>query len=77
MLALAYLALPLLAALGLPGGVAAAVALPLPLAAWLAWRMARGGWRRPAAWNGLAFWSIGLLMASAGLALAAFVVGVL
>jgi hypothetical protein len=50
-----------------------ALLLPLPLAAWLAWRMARGAWRDPAAWNGLAFWSIGLLMASAGLALAAFV----
>lgn len=73
LLALAYLSLPLLVRLGLPAVVAAAVALPLPLAVWLAGRMARGAWRDPTAWNGLAFWSIGLLMASAGLAVMAFV----
>ena len=66
--------LPLLVLAGLPGVVAAAVLLPLPLAAWLAWRMARGDWRNPAAWNSLGFWSIGLLMATAGLELIAFLV---
>ena len=49
-----------------------AVLWPLPLGVWLAWRMRGGGWRDPAAWNGLAFWSIGLLLASAGLELVAF-----
>jgi 1,4-dihydroxy-2-naphthoate octaprenyltransferase len=42
LLAAAYLATPLLVGLGLPPLVAAAVWLPLPLAVWLAWRMARG-----------------------------------
>ncbi|MBP6786037.1 MAG: prenyltransferase [Candidatus Promineofilum sp.] len=73
LLATAYLSLPLLVGAGLPALAAWAVLLPLPLAAWLTWRMVRGGWRDPAAWNGLAFWSIGLLMASAGLVMAAFV----
>ncbi len=74
LLALAYLMLPLLVLAGLPVMVAAAVLLPLPLAVWLAWRMARGDWRNPAAWNSLGFWSIGLLMATAGLELIAFLV---
>lgn len=73
LLALAYLSLPLLVVAGLPLPVAVAVLLPLPLAVWLAWQMSRGAWRRPAAWNALGFWSIGLLMASAGLELVAFV----
>ncbi|MBI5879586.1 MAG: prenyltransferase [Chloroflexi bacterium] len=38
--------------------------LSAPLGAWLCWRMARGDWARPACWNGLAFWSIGLLVGS-------------
>lgn len=74
LLAAAYLSLPALVWAGLPGLVAAAALLPLPLAAWLAGRMMRGAWRDPRAWNGLGFWSIGLLMATAGLMLAAFVV---
>ena len=64
---------PLLVVAGLPLPVAVAVLLPLPLAVWLAWQMSRGAWRRPAAWNALGFWSIGLLMSSAGLELVAFV----
>ena len=72
LLALGYLALPALVWAGLPWPVAAAVLLPLPLAAWLAWRMARGAWRDPSAWNSLGFWSIGLLIATAGLELLAF-----
>ncbi len=72
LLVLGYLALPLLMLAGLPVVVAVAVLLPLPLAVWLAWRMARGDWRNPAAWNSLGFWSIGLLMGTAGLELVAF-----
>jgi 1,4-dihydroxy-2-naphthoate octaprenyltransferase len=71
-LALAYLALPVLVALGLPPLVALAVLLALPLASWLAIRMGRGAWADPAAWDSLAFWSIGLLMLSGGLEVLAF-----
>jgi 1,4-dihydroxy-2-naphthoate octaprenyltransferase len=71
-LALAYLALPVLVALGLPPLVAVAVLLALPLAGWLAIRMGRGAWADPAAWDSLAFWSIGLLMLSGGLEVLAF-----
>lgn len=67
-----YLSLPLLIWAGLPLFAAAAVLLPLPLAGWLVWRMARGEWRQETSWNGLAFWSIGLLMATGGLELIAF-----
>ncbi len=72
LLATAYLSLPLLVRAGLPALAALAVLLPLPLGVWLAWRMVSGAWREPAAWNGLAFWSIGLLLASAALELVAF-----
>jgi 1,4-dihydroxy-2-naphthoate octaprenyltransferase len=72
LLALAYLSLPVLIWWGLPSLAAAAVLLPLPLALWLARRMAHGAWRNRAEWSGLAFWSIGLLMATAGLELIAW-----
>ena len=73
LLVAAYGSLPLLLWAGLPPLVVAATLAPLPLALWLAWRMARGEWRERAAWSGLAFWSIGLLMATAALQLAAWV----
>lgn len=71
-LALAYASLPLLWSGGVPGLVVLALALPLPLALWLGWRVQRGAGERPEAWNSLGFWSIGLLMASAALAAAAY-----
>lgn len=71
-LALAYTALPFLVMLGLPALVALAVLLPLPLALWLGYRIKRGDWSNPAAWSSLSFWSIGLLMLSAGLEALAF-----
>jgi 1,4-dihydroxy-2-naphthoate octaprenyltransferase len=71
-LTLAYIALPVLVLLGLPPLVALAVLLPLPMAAWLAYRMQGEAWDKPAAWNSLAFWSIGLLMLSGGLEVLAF-----
>ncbi|HOU39721.1 MAG TPA: prenyltransferase [Promineifilum sp.] len=74
LLALGYLSLPLLVWAGLPPLVAVAVLLPLPLAIWLAWQMSHDAWRDPTAWNALGFWSIGLLMATAGLELLAFLV---
>ncbi|MFN2223868.1 MAG: prenyltransferase, partial [Candidatus Promineifilaceae bacterium] len=66
-LAVAYLALPLLVWLGLPALAALALVLISPLAAWQGWRIWRGAWRQPEKWNSLGFWSIGLVMASAGL----------
>ncbi len=71
-LAMAYLLLPLSTALGLPGVVAAADLLPLPLSIWLAWCMAHGAWRDPAQWNNLGFVSIVLLMATTILETAVF-----
>lgn len=71
-LALAYLSLPLLWAAGLPWLVVLAVLAMSPLAAWQALRMGRGDWRQPRAWNSLGFWSIGLLMGTAGLMVLAF-----
>ena len=70
--ALAYLALPLLVWLGLPSLAALAVALISPLGIWQGWRMWRGAWRLPEKWNSLGFWSIGLIMASAGMEFLAF-----
>ncbi len=69
---LAYGSLPVLVGWGLPGLAAAAVAVPLPLSVWLARRMIRFARGAPADWNRMAFWSIGLLMGTAGLVLAAF-----
>lgn len=71
-LAAAYLSLPLLWLAGVPWQVVLGIVLPLPLGAWLAWRMQRGEGEQPGAWNSLGFWSIGLLMGSAGLAFLAF-----
>lgn len=72
LIAVAYLSLPLLVWAGLPPAAALAVAIPLPLACWQGWRMWRGEWQEPAAWNSLGFWSIGLLMGSATLEMLAF-----
>jgi 1,4-dihydroxy-2-naphthoate octaprenyltransferase len=72
-LALAYLSLPLLVWWGLPPLAALALALLSPLAAWQVWRMTQGAWIQPQKWNSLGFWSIGLIMASAGAELLAFI----
>ena len=63
----AYAVLPLVALAGLPPTVAAAAALTAPLAAWQAWRIARGAWARPATWSSVAFVSIILLIGTAAL----------
>jgi 1,4-dihydroxy-2-naphthoate octaprenyltransferase len=60
-----YLLLPLLVWLGLPAAVAFAVLLTLPLAGWQGWRIRQGAAADPARWEALAFWSIGLLLATA------------
>ena len=71
-LALAYLCIPLLLWLGLPILVALALLLISPLAFWQGWRMLRGAWTKPDNWNSLGFWSVGLVMSSAGAEFFAF-----
>jgi 1,4-dihydroxy-2-naphthoate octaprenyltransferase len=63
-LVLAYAMLPILVMIGLPGVVALAVAGTTPLAIWQAWRVGRAYGNR-AAWGGLAFGGIALLMGTA------------
>lgn len=72
LLPLAYGVLPLLVMAGLPAAVAVAILAVSPIAIWQWIRMARGQWADETAWNSLAFWSIGLLMASALAETAAF-----
>ncbi len=72
LLPLAYGVLPLLVLAGLPTTAAVALLAVSPIAIWQWIRMARGQWADESAWNSLAFWSIGLLMASALAETAAF-----
>jgi 1,4-dihydroxy-2-naphthoate polyprenyltransferase len=72
LLAAAYAMLPLLVRAGLPAAVALAVLSGAPLAAWLAWRMARGDWQQPSRWSRLAFATIALLILTATAQLATF-----
>jgi 1,4-dihydroxy-2-naphthoate octaprenyltransferase len=53
--------LPILFLLGLPPRVVAFAALPAPIALWQAVRLARGAFRDPRQWEGLAFCSVALL----------------
>lgn len=69
----AYAALPALVFMGLPPAVAAAAGLTAPLAMWQGFRVVRGAWAEPARWDGLALWSIALLMGTAAAELLAFV----
>jgi len=61
----AFGALPLAALAGLPAEVALAPLALAPVGLWQAWRVARGGYRDPARWESVAFWSVALLVASA------------
>lgn len=61
---LCFLSLPLLVVLGLPGRIALAAALPAPLGAWHAWRLFRGAFRLPEAWESLAFTSVVLVLST-------------
>ncbi|MFW5941561.1 MAG: prenyltransferase [Chloroflexota bacterium] len=68
-----YLMLPLLWAAGLPALVVVALLLfTLPGTVWLAWRVGQGKWRELAWWNWFGFVSIGLVVGSALVMLAAF-----
>jgi 1,4-dihydroxy-2-naphthoate octaprenyltransferase len=71
-LLVAYAALPLLVLGGLPPVVAAVAALGTPLAAWQGWRVLHGAWKERNSWNGLALWSVVLLMGTATVELLAF-----
>jgi 1,4-dihydroxy-2-naphthoate polyprenyltransferase len=72
-LALAALVLPLLLLGGVPGRVVALIALfSLPLLLWFGWRIRQGVWGQPRWWNWLGFFSIGLLVGSAAVALVGF-----
>jgi 1,4-dihydroxy-2-naphthoate octaprenyltransferase len=70
----AYALLPLVVLAGLPWQVATVLLVMTPIAAWQAWRVGRGAWARPAVWNSLAFWSVGLLIGSAAIELAVFTI---
>ncbi len=70
---IAYALLPLLVALGLPLLVVVGVAVVSPLALLQIRRIMRGDGQNVARWNGLAFYSIVLLVASASAELVAFV----
>jgi hypothetical protein len=71
-LAGAYLLLPLMRRAGLPSVVVGAAAWPAPVAAWLVWRVARGGWADPHKWGGIAFGNIALVLATAAAEALAF-----
>ena len=58
-------ALPVLVWCGLPWLIASLAALPVPLAAWHAWRLVRGAFRDPRRYESLAFCSVALLVATA------------
>jgi 1,4-dihydroxy-2-naphthoate polyprenyltransferase len=72
-LALAVLSLPLIWLAGVPGRVAALMALfSLPLVSWFWRRISEARWAEPAWWNWLGFYSIGLLVGTAAAALIGF-----
>ncbi len=66
--------LPALAMAGVPLPVAAAPLITAPIGLWLIVRLRAGIWADPAGWEALGFWSIGILVGSAGLMLLAFLV---
>jgi 1,4-dihydroxy-2-naphthoate octaprenyltransferase len=71
----AFAALPLWAWAGLPARVALAPLLLAPVAVWQAARVVAGGYRDPSRWGSIAFWSVALLIGSAGIELAAILTG--
>jgi 1,4-dihydroxy-2-naphthoate octaprenyltransferase len=67
-----YLSVPFLMLAGLPTAVGLSLFVPSPLAIWLFWRLRNGHALIPAQWDSLAFWTIGLLMATGVLETIAF-----
>ncbi len=68
-----YALVPVLVAARFPPIVVAAVGALWPLALWLSWDAARGAFRRPARWEGLALRGVLLLGITAAAELGAFV----
>lgn len=72
-LVLFYVALPLLAAAGLPSLVVVVLAIyALPGMVWMAWRVWQGKWREPSWWNWFGFVSVALVVGAALVMLAGF-----
>jgi 1,4-dihydroxy-2-naphthoate octaprenyltransferase len=73
-LAMGYLSLPVLIALGLPSLAAIAIVLSAPIAAWQTWRVHRHALRPidSRVWDSLAFWSVALLIGTALAEMVAF-----
>ncbi len=70
--ALAYLALPILVWAGLPAGVALFAAAPAPLAFWRILRAWRGDCGLRERWESVTFWAVAMLVATSAAELAAF-----
>ncbi|MEO8606931.1 MAG: prenyltransferase [Chloroflexota bacterium] len=71
-LLIAYASLPILVLAGLPIQVALAALFTMPFAGWQMWRMSRGAWACPSAWNSLSFINLFLLIGTAILELLTF-----
>ena len=63
--AAAYASLPVLAATGLPKGIALAAAVPAPVALWRIRRTRAGDFWRPERWESVTFWAVTLLVGTA------------
>lgn len=68
----AYALLPPIALAGVPLPVPLFMALTAPLALWQGWRVGQGAASDPARQGNVAFWGVGILIGTAGLALAGF-----
>jgi hypothetical protein len=68
-----YLSLPFLVSFGLWPRIAIAASTTAPIAAWQIIRVAGGAWRERDRWESVAFWSVALLVATAGAQLIAAV----
>jgi 1,4-dihydroxy-2-naphthoate octaprenyltransferase len=71
----AYLTLPIWVSYGLPPRIAIAASTTAPVAAWQIIRVAGGAWRERDRWESVAFWSVALLVTTAGAQLLAAVTG--
>lgn len=72
-----FAALALLVRAGLPLPAVIASSLLAPIAVWQTARVVRGGYRDPDCWERVAFWSVALLVGSAGAELIGIVVAIL
>lgn len=75
LIAATYLSLPVWVSYGLQPRIAIAASTTAPLAAWQIIRVAGGAWRERDRWESVAFWSVALLVTTAGAQLIAAVTG--